>query len=321
MASRPTQRTNNNANASGGSVDVAGALAFNFLTTGAKAYIDPNGAGTATVDVDAGALTLDASSTDVVGATADGEKVGDGSELGVAVAVNVILPTHEVYLGNQVTLTAGSVTLQATSPNPDTYTVSAKSGAGGDGADLAVAGSLAVNVLVGRHSADIRPARDRCGRCRHGRQSEGGDELDDDDGRDSRRRCREQCHGVGASVALSIVDDITTTALRANSTLTGTCRSPERGISTSIEDDQRHHDQREERRQEGRPRARSVIAITVSNIDTEAVLETGSPLTVESSWRLPPRLQESRRGPPETSPVPPTRRSGCRSRSPGRTTT
>ena len=40
----PNQRTNNNANASGGSVDVAGALAFNFLTTGARAYIDPNGA-------------------------------------------------------------------------------------------------------------------------------------------------------------------------------------------------------------------------------------------------------------------------------------
>ena len=158
----PNQRTNNNAKRQRRrSVDVAGALAFNFLTTGAKAYIDPNGAGTATVDVGTGALTLDASSTDVVGATADGEKVGDGSELGVAVAVNVILPTHEVYLGNQVTLTAGSVTLQATSPNPDTYTVSAKSGAGGDGAGPGrrwfTGRKCACRAPLGRHSPGARP--------------------------------------------------------------------------------------------------------------------------------------------------------------------
>ena len=146
------------AKSSEGKVSVAAAVAVNVETSNVTASVADG------VVIDAGgSLTLASANTTSGKASADGSAVGEGGSqsqvgIGVAVAVNVVDKTNLAQLG-KAAHKANGVTISATqfgdpaSPDADAYETSATSGAGGS--KVGVAGSLALNLITVRTTAEI----------------------------------------------------------------------------------------------------------------------------------------------------------------------
>ena len=149
--------SNNNASASDGagssqSVSVAGAVAVTTDTGTDQAYIN-NGTIAAT---GGGSVTVSATPTDVVSTTASGSQTSSGSGsvgVGVGVAINIVNRNNDAYISGATGITAGSISLQVLATTPSSFSASATSGDGA--ADVGVAGSLAINVVVDNDKADV----------------------------------------------------------------------------------------------------------------------------------------------------------------------
>jgi hypothetical protein len=151
-------KSKRSAKSSEGKVSVAAAVAVNVETSSVIAAV-PDG-----VVINAGgSLTISSANTTSGKATADGSAVGEsGSQskvgIGVAAAVNVVDKTNIARLGNAAH-SADGVTISATqygdpaNPDVDTYESTATSGAGGS--KVGIAGSLALNLINARATAEI----------------------------------------------------------------------------------------------------------------------------------------------------------------------
>jgi len=158
-AMTPNQRTTNpatgqgNAKTSDGSVDLAGALAFTYLSAPTEAHISATGLTITTT----GEQKIHAESKNTSSAEANGTAVTSGSTgVGVAVAVNIADVTVVAFAAGTATLDATKLTIEALIPA--TATFSAKSTSGAKGGETDVAGSLAVNVATVLVEASIASA-------------------------------------------------------------------------------------------------------------------------------------------------------------------
>ena len=220
------------ANTASGSVSVAGALAYSNLSSTTLAYIAPSSAsgitvtatnptgataGTAPIKVHAGSV---ASSL----VSADGSDVGGTSAgVGVAVAVDLANVVTKAYVNN-VTLKGAQTAVEAldqvtTGGAPGTFGATTSSGAGGS-SSVGVAGALSVNVV----SLDTEATLPVSGLASLG----AGDDLLFISASNATHTVHAKAGGpagavtgIGASVAVDVVNDTTNSGLGNGSTLTG----------------------------------------------------------------------------------------------------
>ena len=155
-----TTLASNKAETSSGSVTIAGAVAVTSLTSDSLAYVNTTGTVTST-----GLLQIQALNNSDASATADGSSIGSGAVgVGVAVAINNARTHNDAYLGGTGAglITAGSISVEAgmasetvvpAATPTQTFAAQATSGAGGG---VAVAGSLALSVADTTSTALIR---------------------------------------------------------------------------------------------------------------------------------------------------------------------
>jgi hypothetical protein len=129
---------NNHANAADGAVNFAAAVAVTTLTGDTNARIS-GGTVTSTSPMDVSASATNTPTTIADGSTATGLP---GSGVGVAVGIGVANSTSLASLGGMASITAPSVSVMSTMPT-STFDVAATSGA--SGANVGVAGALAIN--------------------------------------------------------------------------------------------------------------------------------------------------------------------------------
>lgn len=122
----------------GNQVSVVGALAISDLTSATRAAI------TSTNETDVtGAVSVTSQSENTAAVTADGSAVESDIGVGVALGINLAQVKNDALVARDVS--AGSVTLSATTPMGNSFTTSATSGAGA--ADVGISGSFALNLI------------------------------------------------------------------------------------------------------------------------------------------------------------------------------
>ena len=145
---------------SGGSVDVAAAVAIVSLSSQTQASI-----GSSALQSTTGLATVSSVASNASTVDADGSTVGDGADVGIgaAFALNIGALTNTALIGDNAQVQANGLTLQATVPagESNTFATSSKSGAGA--ANVGVAGSLAINTLANTTTALIQGDSDSSG--------------------------------------------------------------------------------------------------------------------------------------------------------------
>ncbi|OGB31539.1 MAG: hypothetical protein A3I16_04050, partial [Burkholderiales bacterium RIFCSPLOWO2_02_FULL_66_35] len=145
---------------SGGSVDVAAAVAIVSLNSQTQASI-----GSSALQNTTGLATVSSVASNASTVDADGSTVGDGADVGIgaAFALNIGALTNTALIGDNAQVHANGLTLQATVPagESNTFATSSKSGAGA--ANVGVAGSLAINTLASTTTALIQGDSDSSG--------------------------------------------------------------------------------------------------------------------------------------------------------------
>ncbi len=272
--STPTN-TGGNANTSDGAVAVAATIAFAFLSSLAEALLDGGAVTTA------GALGILARATRAVSAVADSSNVGSsGTGVGVAVAVTLLMTDTIARLLGSVTLTAGSVAITAENPGTDTVTATALSGQGT--AAPGVAGALAVAVTDSDTEAGLGStaaatvngsslavtADSNLTTTVSAAPVPGANPSTDGN------------LGIGASVALNIVDATTLAALADGSALTGAHNLSLSATGAGT------HTTTATGGAAGGIAITPVVAISISTDTVRAYLGTGSVLTLTGSLDL-----------------------------------
>ena len=148
-----TLSSNNASTGSGQNISIAGAIAVGTDTGTTSSYLD-----SAVVNAGSGAATVSVGASDEVKVIADGSNTGDTSSttngVGIAVAIDVADRSDLAYVTGSTTITASSLSLQVLAPKQSSFDAEATSGVG-SASNVAVAGSLAVNVVLTRHEAYI----------------------------------------------------------------------------------------------------------------------------------------------------------------------
>ena len=86
---------------------------------------------------------------------ADGSSTDTAAKgVGIAVAVSITDRTNLAYLSGKTDVTASEISVRAFAPRLSSFDVTANSGAGG-GSSATIAGALAINISLFRHSAYI----------------------------------------------------------------------------------------------------------------------------------------------------------------------
>ncbi|HET7128249.1 MAG TPA: hypothetical protein VFJ93_04150, partial [Gaiellaceae bacterium] len=139
-----------------------------------------------------------------------------GIGIGIAVVVGVI-DTH-AYLANNASITAKSVKVESTAPDQSSFKAKAVSGAGGS--SVGVAGSIAVNVLVMTTSSDIQGTT---AVALNGANLEldATSNVENEASATAKQDADGKASGVGASVAVNVVNDTTTAGVPNDAVLTG----------------------------------------------------------------------------------------------------
>ena len=132
-------------NSSGTSVSLAGGIGVNIATNESSATLAPN------LVVNAGGLlTLSSANTTGANATADGSATGTSKVgVGVAIALNLVKATNDAEIAAGDNVTAAGVTISALMAGDGTPMDSfgAKATSGASAGNVAVAGSLAINIV------------------------------------------------------------------------------------------------------------------------------------------------------------------------------
>lgn len=283
----PSTTTGGRADAPGGTIGIAGALAYTNLTQNTSAYIDPV-AGTLLIAVSGASgpvagsapILVHAGGAGSAASVADGSAVGGtAAGVGTALAVNIATVDTRAYLGN-ITAQAPAIAVEAltqptTAGASNTFAATSTSGAGGS-ALVGVTGSLALNVVTMGTSAAIAGTEPVV---------VGGANIALTAGSNNSNAVQAlpgstagTTVGIGATVGLNIVNDTTTAGLGDGASLTGahdvsliakavaptTTQAHGGALSPDIA-------------------IAPVIAITTSNVLTAARLGTGTPLVITGS--------------------------------------
>ncbi|HET7465666.1 MAG TPA: hypothetical protein VFL29_03300, partial [Candidatus Dormibacteraeota bacterium] len=249
--------------------------------TGATGYRIYRGdtAGKETLLTTVGAVTqfddLGAATGTATPPDSDGE-----SGVGIAVAVNVAVVNTDAYVGGNTTLSAtGGVTIEAVTDGPSGYTAHSVSGAGGT--SVGVAGSIAVNVVVSNTFAQVQPGpigvngdvtMTATSSLLNNATAE-AQQSPDPSSTDSKNTS-----GVGASVAVNVVNDTTSSGLQDSSVLTGahnltaTSNDSDRMVTVA--------NGGASAGSSGTVAFSAQVAIAISNVTTTASVGTGSPLSI-----------------------------------------
>ncbi|MBI1395302.1 MAG: LEPR-XLL domain-containing protein, partial [Betaproteobacteria bacterium] len=223
--SASTANTDSSGQSGSSSISVAGAVAVNVASSTARASTGVNRAITA-----GGTVAITAKANADATASADGSAVSSGGSVGVgaAVAINVADVTNSASVGSGGAIQSAGLTIEASTGGSEAtpehkLTATAKSGAGSD--KVAVAGSFALNVVnvtttatvPGFASAkfnggDVRIRADSTTRI-------DAEAVPDGNGANG------GTVGVGASVALNVVNTTTNAVVADQAVLTGTAQN------------------------------------------------------------------------------------------------
>ena len=209
------------AETSSGGISVAAAVGINLAGSSARAYIPDSGIITA-----GGIVTLSASNNTDASAKADGSATGSSSVgIGAAVAVNVPILKNEAYIGHNADIHAKGLVIEAlmTDVKGDkTQNFGAEATSGASGSNVAIAGSLAFNIMDSQSTALVKSGAQVV--------LTGGDvRLSAENTTVSTAAARPAGEGavsagalgVGASVALNIANTVTVAELEDSAVLTG----------------------------------------------------------------------------------------------------
>ncbi|MEO0465166.1 MAG: LEPR-XLL domain-containing protein, partial [Pseudomonadota bacterium] len=267
--------TSDQAQTSDGAVSFAGAVVVSDYRPQTQAIINTSGM----LETD-GALMLTAMSTDSVTAQANGSNTGSGSTgVGVAVVIGVVDTVNRASIMDQGSLTAANgITVRAEMDADATFAVEAVSGAGG-GAQTGVAGSLAIHVVMNDVSALVENGSGT------GLELNGSDlsvtalaatavrthAIPDEDGATG------ESLGIGASVALSILDQNTSAGIADTAVVTGGGAISLAATGTHAADTLAKG-----AAAGGGTTAAAVVAITTNFNDTSVFVGTGDALSAAS---------------------------------------
>ena len=200
----------------------------------------------------------------------------DDDKSGVAIAVGVTVAdvTTIAYIGSNVTIHAATVTLESTAPSASTYSTTAISGAGGT--SVGVAGSIAVLVVVNTTTTDVEGAAANA--TLDGDLSlSAASNLTNTALATAKQAGDGSTSGVGASFALSVVNDTTTAGLPDGATISGVKNLT---ISATDTDASSTTANGGASAGSGSIALSAQVAITLANVTTSASVGTGDDLTL-----------------------------------------
>ena len=278
-ATTPVDKETPSAKTDEGSVSVAAAISVSVVESAARAHT----AELADIDADKSLTVKSSSNTDVV-VKADGSAV-DGRQpdvgVGAAVAINSLTTTNEAYL-DRGTFEVKGLTIEAkmrntgSEDNPDTTAnsrVEAVSGAGSE--DVGVAGSLALNIVNSTTLAQIRELADV--------DAGGMDVVLTAESRSldvakatPQKEGATGSVGVGASVAVNILTDVTEAGIGSEVRVgDGAALTGARNVTISASSD---HDSETEAKAgaEGGVAIDASVAVAALNQQTIAHIASGS---------------------------------------------
>ncbi|TMK23778.1 MAG: hypothetical protein E6G62_10650 [Actinobacteria bacterium] len=273
-----SHRANGNSKTSDGTADLAAALAVTVLVSTTKAYVEPGDALSTHTLHTTGAQLFHAGTKNAITAEADGSPA-DGTTsgaVGIAVGVTVAAVTTDAHLANNAVLHASSVTVEAEAPGTSTFTTHATSGAG-DGSSTGVAGALAVGVLVASTTARVSgaaPVAADSGLTFAAHSDNASSATAE------AKTTAGTATGVGASVALNVVDDTTSAGIGAGAALTGASSFSASSTSTSAVTTTAAGGAA------GGTAVAPVVGISIVNVSTSSALGAGPALIVDGDVTL-----------------------------------
>ncbi len=222
------------ANTADGSISVAGALGFTYVADDTEAYIAPLTSTTVAASPTGSGVVVHAASGNSSTVAADGSpvvsKASGATGVGVAIGVDIADVTVHSYVGSQATIAAPALTVEAParptgapSGSTDAYAASATSGIG-DPSQLGVAGSLAVNVVTINRSAMINPGASISAGTGAGNLNSVALTAGSSATNTAQAKAAvsgSAAVGLGATLALNIVNDGTAAGLGNGSSLSG----------------------------------------------------------------------------------------------------
>src|SRR5581483_11769237 len=205
------------------------------------------------------------------------------SGIAVGVAVTVAVVNTKAYIAKNAVVNAASLTIDSKAPGADksSYTSSATSGAGGTGSGggLVLAGAIGVNVVVSNTTADVEGADP---------VAVNGDltlnalsSLESDAAAKAKQDGDGKASGVGASVAVNVVNDTTTAGLADNSVTDGALNGVhDLTITATSTDAMTTTAEGGASTGSGSVSLAAQAAIAISNVTTTASVGAGAPLTI-----------------------------------------
>src|SRR5712691_8050403 len=201
--------------------------------------------------------------------TADGS-----SGVAIAIAVNVASITTDAYLAGNASLTAGGgVTVEATSPSSSSFTAHSTSGAGGS--SVGVAGSVAVNVVTSSTTAEVKTPTPVA--VSNDLALTSTSNLANNATADAKQASDGSASGIGASVAVNVVNDTTSAGLADGSELDGAHNLTATANGT---DSMTTKADGGASAGSGSLALSAQVAIAISNLTTSASVGTGAALTL-----------------------------------------
>ena len=255
-----------------GDLSIAAALAITHTDSDTRAFITSTGAIRT-----AGNLNLTATSTNTGSATANGSTAtGSADSVGIAVAVNVGDIDSKAYIAGGADIDAAQVNVRSLVPDTSNFTAHAISGAS-DSDEVGVAGGVAINVVFVDSSATIEGGTVAVNALANGAADvtlEAQSFTHSTATAESAQDGGNEAVGVGASVAINISENSTRAAIENAAQLTGAddldmIAKGDHEMTTTAKGGA-----------SGGTAITPVAAITYGNHKTEALLGTGSALTL-----------------------------------------
>jgi len=203
---------NNNAKTSDGDLTIAAAVAVSHVGGTTSALVDSTNATSAVTATTS--LTVGATATDSASAIATGEGTGSPG-ISIAAAINLVDIDVAASLGANLKLASPTVNVSATLEAADTFKAEATSGAGSDG--VGIAGALAINKVA----TSVRAFVDNAATVNlNGGTLNLSATSNTHSVADAKpKKVSGSTVGIGASVAIDIVDTLTEAALESGAVL------------------------------------------------------------------------------------------------------
>ncbi|HEX4526420.1 MAG TPA: hypothetical protein VH108_06715, partial [Gaiellaceae bacterium] len=214
----------------------------------------------------------------------DGSKTPDGSTkpttdsptagIGIGVAVVVGVVNTQAFLSNNINVTAKSMKVETTAPDKSSFKAKSVSGAGGS--SVGVAGSIAVNVLVMTTESDVK-GNTAVALNGANLELDATSNVENEATAIAQQDSEGKASGVGASVAVNVVNDTTTAGLPNDVVLTGVKDLTINATST----DAMTTDAEGGASAKGSVALSAQVAIAISNVTTTASIGSGAtPLVI-----------------------------------------